>query len=103
MKRSITKNVKQIIVHRQYDPATFENDLALLQLESPVHYDTHIGKFCTLLELLETLIYACNDKFQFRSAYHRTVLTLLVARQRLLDGDGSNTMVAYPASCKKYR
>lgn len=42
-KRSITKNVKQIIVHRQYDPATFENDLALLQLESPVHYDTHIG------------------------------------------------------------
>lgn len=43
-KRSITKNVKQIIVHRQYDPATFENDLALLQLESPVHYDTHIGK-----------------------------------------------------------
>ncbi|XP_063697796.1 serine protease filzig [Culicoides brevitarsis] len=45
-KRSITKNVKQIIVHRQYDPATFENDLALLQLESPVHYDTHIVPIC---------------------------------------------------------
>lgn len=43
-KRSVTKNVKQIIVHRAYDPATFENDLALLQLETPVHYDTHIGK-----------------------------------------------------------
>lgn len=47
-KRSITKNVKQIIVHRQYDPATFENDLALLQLESPVHYDTHIGKLVVI-------------------------------------------------------
>lgn len=43
-KRSVTKNVKQIVVHRAYDPATFENDLALLQLETPVHYDTHIGK-----------------------------------------------------------
>uniref|UniRef100_A0A336LSM8 CSON000161 protein n=1 Tax=Culicoides sonorensis TaxID=179676 RepID=A0A336LSM8_CULSO len=46
VKRSITKNVKQIIVHRQYDPATFENDLALLQLESPVHYDTHVVPIC---------------------------------------------------------
>lgn len=44
-KRSVTKNVKRVIVHRQYDPATFENDLAILELESPVHYDTHIGKF----------------------------------------------------------
>lgn len=43
-KRSVTKNVKRIIVHSEYDAATFENDLALLELESPIHYDTHIGK-----------------------------------------------------------
>jgi Trypsin len=43
-KRSVTKNVKRVIVHRQYDAATFENDLAILELESPVRYDTHIGK-----------------------------------------------------------
>jgi Trypsin len=43
-KRSVTKNVKRVIVHRQYDAATFENDLALLELESPIHYDAHIGK-----------------------------------------------------------
>lgn len=43
-KRAVTKNVKRVIVHRQYDPATFENDLALLELESPVQFDTHIGK-----------------------------------------------------------
>lgn len=42
-KRSVTKNVKRVIEHRQYNPATFENDLALLELESPIHYDTHIG------------------------------------------------------------
>lgn len=44
-KRAVTKNVKRVIVHRQYDPATFENDIALLELESPVTFDTHIGKF----------------------------------------------------------
>lgn len=43
-KRSISRNVKRVIVHRQYDPATFENDLALLELEQPVQFDSHIGK-----------------------------------------------------------
>lgn len=43
-KRATTKNVKRVIVHRQYDAATFENDLALLELESPIHFDSHIGK-----------------------------------------------------------
>ena len=43
-KRSVTKNVKRVIVHRQYDAATFENDLAILELESPVRYDSHIGE-----------------------------------------------------------
>uniref|UniRef100_W8AY49 Serine proteinase stubble n=1 Tax=Ceratitis capitata TaxID=7213 RepID=W8AY49_CERCA len=45
-KRAVTKNVKRVIVHRQYDPATFENDLALLELESPVQFDTHIVPIC---------------------------------------------------------
>lgn len=44
-KRSVTKNVKRVLVHREYDAATFENDLALLELESPIHYDTHIGEY----------------------------------------------------------
>lgn len=42
-RRSVTKNVKRVIVHRQYDAATFENDLAILELESPVRYDAHIS------------------------------------------------------------
>ncbi|XP_062547487.1 serine protease filzig [Armigeres subalbatus] len=45
-KRSVTKNVKRVIVHRQYDAATFENDLAILELESPIHYDVHIVPIC---------------------------------------------------------
>ncbi|KAH8401787.1 hypothetical protein KR009_007846 [Drosophila setifemur] len=45
-KRSVTKNVKRVIVHRQYDPATFENDLALLELDTPVQFDTHIVPIC---------------------------------------------------------
>ncbi|XP_030368865.1 serine protease lint [Scaptodrosophila lebanonensis] len=45
-KRPITKNVKSVIVHIQYNPATFENDLALLELDSPVQFDTHIVPIC---------------------------------------------------------
>ncbi|EDW79818.2 uncharacterized protein Dwil_GK17817 [Drosophila willistoni] len=45
-KRPVTKNVKRVIVHRQYDPATFENDLALLEMDSPVQFDTHIVPIC---------------------------------------------------------
>lgn len=32
-------------MHREYDALTFENDLALLELESPIKFDAHIGKF----------------------------------------------------------
>ncbi|KAJ8955742.1 hypothetical protein NQ318_008614 [Aromia moschata] len=45
-KRPISRNVKRVIVHRQYDPATFENDLALLELEHPVLFDAHIIPIC---------------------------------------------------------
>lgn len=60
-KRSVTKNVKRVIVHRQYDAATFENDLAILELESPIHYDTHIGKTLYIMDFLSTK----NQKFLF--------------------------------------
>lgn len=45
-KTSVTKNVRHVIVHRSYDAATFANDLALLELESPVQFDTHIVPIC---------------------------------------------------------
>ncbi|XP_011053690.1 PREDICTED: mucin-17 isoform X3 [Acromyrmex echinatior] len=45
-KRSVTKNVRRVIVNRGYDPATFENDVALLELESPVQFDEHIVPIC---------------------------------------------------------
>ncbi|XP_028141780.1 serine protease filzig [Diabrotica virgifera virgifera] len=45
-KRPISRNVKRVIVHRQYDAQTFENDLALLELEQPVQFDQHILPIC---------------------------------------------------------
>lgn len=45
-KRSVSKNVRRVIVHRQYDAATFENDIALLELESPIQFDSHIVPIC---------------------------------------------------------
>ena len=45
-KRSVSKNVRRVIVHRQYDAATFENDIALLELDSPIQFDSHIVPIC---------------------------------------------------------
>ncbi|XP_001602935.2 serine protease filzig [Nasonia vitripennis] len=45
-RRSVTRNVRRVIVNRAYDPATFENDLALLELETPIHFDAHIVPIC---------------------------------------------------------
>lgn len=45
-KRSVSRNVRRVIVHRHYDAATFENDIALLELDTPVEYDQHIVPIC---------------------------------------------------------
>ncbi|XP_045483438.1 serine protease filzig [Harmonia axyridis] len=45
-KRSQSRNVKRVIVNRGYDPLTFENDLALLELESTIKFDQHIIPIC---------------------------------------------------------
>ncbi|XP_014254916.1 serine proteinase stubble [Cimex lectularius] len=45
-KRSVSRNVRRVIVHRHYDPSTFENDISLLELESPVVFDQHIVPIC---------------------------------------------------------
>lgn len=50
-RKPVSKNVRRVIVHRQYDAATFENDLALLELDSPVKFDAHIGENFLFLTL----------------------------------------------------
>ncbi|CAD1470977.1 unnamed protein product, partial [Heterotrigona itama] len=45
-KRSVTRNVRRVIVNRGYNPTTFESDLALLELESPIQFDVHIVPIC---------------------------------------------------------
>ncbi|XP_050558266.1 serine protease filzig [Spodoptera frugiperda] len=45
-KKPVSRNVRKVIVHRSYDAATFENDLALLELESPIKFDAHIVPIC---------------------------------------------------------
>ncbi|XP_015121318.1 serine protease lint [Diachasma alloeum] len=45
-RRSVTRNVRRVIVNRKYNPVNFENDLALLELESPVQFDAHIVPIC---------------------------------------------------------
>ncbi|XP_021180763.3 serine protease filzig [Helicoverpa armigera] len=45
-KKPVSRNVRKVIVHRSYDAATFENDLALLELEAPIKFDAHIVPIC---------------------------------------------------------
>lgn len=42
--KTVTKIVKQILVHPKYNDYTYENDIALLQLENGIQFDEHIGK-----------------------------------------------------------
>ncbi|KAG8035020.1 hypothetical protein G9C98_005442 [Cotesia typhae] len=45
-RRSVSRNVRRVIVHREYDAASFANDLAILELEKPVEFDAHIVPIC---------------------------------------------------------
>lgn len=42
----IEKNVKRVVIHRDYVERTFENDLAILELESPVEFQPYIVPIC---------------------------------------------------------
>ena len=44
--RTIQKNVRRVVVHRDYKAATFENDLALLEMDSEVELKPHIVPIC---------------------------------------------------------
>lgn len=40
------RNVSRIVVHPNFNPATFDNDVALLQLSSPIAFSSHIRPVC---------------------------------------------------------
>lgn len=42
----IKRNLKQIIPHPYYNPYTFDNDVALMELDSPVTYSDYIRPIC---------------------------------------------------------
>ena len=45
-KKTLQRNVKRVVVHKDFIARTFDNDLALLELESPVEFDEHIVPIC---------------------------------------------------------
>ncbi|KAH7985038.1 hypothetical protein HPB49_026635 [Dermacentor silvarum] len=63
--------VRRMIVHRSYNPATFENDLALLELERPVVFQPHIyvqvpilsNQKCQKMFMLAGHVKAIRDNF----------------------------------------
>lgn len=42
----VEKHVKRVVVHRDYIERTFENDMAILELESPVEFKPYIVPIC---------------------------------------------------------
>ncbi len=42
----VKKNLKQIIPHPNYNAYTFDNDIALMELDSPVTYSDYIKPIC---------------------------------------------------------
>lgn len=44
--KPIIRKVKRMIIHRDYNPANFDNDIALLELESPYQVQPHVVPIC---------------------------------------------------------
>ncbi|UXI15331.1 Carboxypeptidase A2 precursor [Sarcoptes scabiei] len=44
--RPVVKTVRRMIIHRDFDPDTFDNDIALLELDSPFEMQPHIVPIC---------------------------------------------------------
>lgn len=44
--KPVAKPVKRMIIHRDYNPNTFENDIALLELESSFDIQPHVVPIC---------------------------------------------------------
>lgn len=44
--KPVQKPVKRMIIHRNYNPSTFENDIALMELESPFDVQPHVVPIC---------------------------------------------------------
>lgn len=44
--KPVAKPVRRMIVHRNYKPETFENDIALLELDSGFEVQPHVVPIC---------------------------------------------------------
>ena len=42
----VEMNVKRVVVHKDYVERTFENDLAILELETPVEFRPYVVPIC---------------------------------------------------------
>ena len=43
---TMNRKVKRVVVHKDYHAPTFENDIAILELESPIERKPHIVPIC---------------------------------------------------------
>lgn len=42
----VERGAKKKVVHPRYNFFTYENDLALVQLDEPIEYQPHVGPIC---------------------------------------------------------
>lgn len=46
LRKPLVRKVKRMIIHRDYNPSNFDNDIALLELESPFQVQPHVVPIC---------------------------------------------------------
>ena len=44
--KPVAKTVRRMIVHRDYNPENFDNDIALLELDTPFELKPHVVPIC---------------------------------------------------------
>lgn len=65
-KSPVVIKVKQISIHPEFNNRTVDNDLALLQLETPVYFDSHIGTMIVgIIKDIHCIELDCHFQCQF--------------------------------------
>jgi hypothetical protein len=101
--KPIIRQVKRMIIHREYNPNTFENDIALLELHAPIENEPEVRPICLPnldTDIFEEAIVAGFGKLKYGGSIPKI---LQVAKLPILDNKKCQEMYLEMGVVKKIR
>ena len=88
---TMNRKVKRVVVHKDYHAPTFENDIAILELESPIERKPHIVPICLpkLNEVFEgrTAIVSGWGRLEYGEKTKKKISCLTCLKLNILGGN----------------